>query len=304
MLLGTNIMGFLKSGYTVPEALERVKAHGLTCVDFPGFRVNMPQSRPVHEQLYWAKLLERMDIDPFGCFYLPKNNPGSKKADVRMAALEEMKPSARMINNLGGKAIVFCEASGRAQYEEDLSKEEAFYNAVETVKRFCEWTYNEVNPNLKVLLEIAPYGGSLCSVEKLKEFCDLVDMPNCYINADLGHFNLQKVNGNRFKLAGDRMISVHMSDDDNHGDEGKIYERDCLIGQGTTDFKAYFKALKEMDIEGNARKAGLKDCYCMLETFILNNGIADYDTVITRAMDYIFETLPGVFDSSIRVPEL
>ena len=243
--------------------------------------------------------MEQLGIEPFGCFYLPANNPGSKNPEIRLAAVEEMKPSARMIHNLGGKAIVFCEASGRAQYEEDLSKEEAFENAVETVKRFCEWVYDKLDPNLKVLLEIAPYGGSLCSVETLKRFCDLVDMPNCYINADLGHFNLQKVNGNRFKLAGDKMISVHMSDDDNHGDEGKIYERDCLIGQGTTDFKAYFKALQEMDIDGNARKAGLRECYCMLETFQVIDGAPNYDVVLRRSLDYIFQELPGVFDSSI-----
>lgn len=295
MILGSSTTPYAKAGFPLYKAFEHLHDLGIHAVDVPGYKQYMPQYLPEREHSRLARKLEQLDMEAYSAIYLPRANPGSRDPEERMAAFEEMKPSARFIRNLNGKCVCFCEAAGRPDYRTDLSKEEALENSIETVRRFCEWCDDELN-GLIVLLEIIPYGGNLCSVESMKDMCDKVGAPNLYINADLGHFNLQKINGRRFKLAGEKMISVHISDDDNRGVEGSYCERDCIVGEGTTNFTEYFAALEEIDIEGNARKAGLKDLYCIIEGGA-NNVIPNPDWSTMRARDYILEQIPALRNS-------
>lgn len=297
MKLGGDLITYLRAGIPVPEAISRMRYHGITLLDFPGFRTYMPQARPVHEQLRWARQMERLGMEMYSAIYLPENNMGSRDPEERAAAIEEAKPTAEFVHNLGGKAVCFCEAAGRANYEQDLSKDEAMVIAAESCRRYCEWADEKYG--LKVILEIAPYGGNLCTIEAMKHFCDLVGAPNLYINADVGHLNMQKVNGKRFSKAGDRIISVHISDDDNRGDEGKVVEQDCLLGDGTTRFEDYMAELKAYDVDAKARAAGLEEAPVIIECFDYNHGVPDPDWVMIRCLDYIYKHIPQYFQNSL-----
>lgn len=296
MRLGCTTSTYVKAGVPLEKAFEHLHDLGFHYVDLPGFHKFMPQFLPEREHFRLAKKLDSLDMSAYSTIYLPRNNMGSWDKDERLAAVEECKHSARFIDNMGGKAILLCEAGGRPDYHTDLDKDQAYDNAVDSVKRLCEYCDTHHNGQL-ILLEIIPYGGAMCSIESMKNFCDKVGAPNLYINVDVGHFNLQKVNGKRFKLAGDRFISVHISDDDNSGIQGCYCEQECLIGGGNTDFKGYFDEIIACNVDANAQKAGLEECYCMIEGGA-KNVIPNPDWCIMMARDYVLEHFP-FFQNSI-----
>lgn len=298
MRLGTNIHNFLRCGCTVTEALERVRHHGLRYVDFPGWNKFTPQYFPVSEQLKWGKKMEQLDMELVSAYYLPTNNLGSKYKDVRKAGIDELKPQAELIKNLGGKGYVICEPAGYPDYNEDLSNPEAFDNAIGSMKEFCDWCYT-LDDKMAVMLEIIPYGGNINSVETMMDFIEKVGAPNLYVNCDIGHFSLQRVNPARLEKCGDRLIHAHVSDDDNRGHQGQMREADFVIGEGNTDFPAYIKALQKFNADANAKKAGFEECHCMFETWALNKGVPDFDYVLEASINYMLRYMPGVFDSSI-----
>ena len=106
--------------------------------------------------------------------------------------------------------------------------------------------------------------------------------------------NLQKINGKRFSLLGEKAVSVHISDNDAVGNEGCVMEADLIVGKGFTDFKSYFRYLQEMDIDGNARKAGFGEAVATIEC-VEDEFIPNPDYCILRSRDYILSQVPGLF---------
>lgn len=290
---------YQKAGIPLMRSLDHVHELGFKYIDVPGFRQFMPQFLPVSEQLAIARRMEQLDITPMTALYMTRANPGSSRPEERMAAFKEIQPSARWIHRIGGSFLMFCEACGKPNYEEDLDKNQALENSIETLQRLCEWCDKELS-GLKVLLEMIPYGGNLCSIESMKYVCDKVGAPNLFINVDIGHCNLQKTNGKRFKLGGEKVINIHISDNDNYGDEGWIKEEDKVIGTGNTHIREYMEELVKMDIVGNARKAGLDDCYATIECNELFNGqLPNPDWAIMKSRDWILANLPYFRDPAL-----
>lgn len=298
MRLACATITYQLAGVSIVKSLDHLKELGFKYVDLPAYGQFQPQYYPLSAQEGLARRFKELEMEPVSIIYLPTANPGSFNRAERMAAVEELKPAARLMKRLGGKFVMFCEAGGRPAYKEDLDKDQAFDNSIETVKAFCEWCESL---SMSVLLELCPYGGNLCSIEAMKEMLDRVGAPNLYANVDLGHCNLQKINPARFKKLGDKLVGVHISDNISAGNEGCIKEQDLIIGEGDTDFAPYFAELARLDVDANARKAGFGECHCTIETVESAQGrIVNADLAIMQSRDYVLSRLPVFRDQALE----
>lgn len=291
MKLAFNTGMYQKVGLSTVTALERIKAIGFDAVDFLCYGDFKPQQRPVKEQIAIEKAVQRLDLQAHTAIYLPRyTNPGSHDPQERLACVEEMKPAGEFIKRVGGKFLMFCEATGRPDYASDLDKIQAFDNSIDTIKRLCDWA---LSIDLQIFLELIPYGGNLDSCERMKEALDRVGAPNLWANVDLGHCGLQKINGKRFAQLGEKLINIHVSDNDNTGDEGWIMEDDMIIGEGNADLVGYMQCLVDMDIDKNARNSGLG-----LDEAVVTLECSDFagcdnpDYAAGRCRDYALTFLP------------
>lgn len=300
MKLAFNTGLYQKAGYSIEYALDRLKYNGFDVIDFVCYGDFKPQSRPVSEQLRIEKKLQQLDLQAHTAIYLPRcNNPGAASKEERLACVEEMKPTGEFIKRIGGRFLMFCEATGRPDYATNVDKRQAFDNSIDTIKRVCEWA-DKIG--IHVFLELIPYGGNLDSCEAMKEALDRVKAPNLWANIDLGHCGLQKINGKRFSLLGDKLINLHISDNDNTGDEGWIMEDDAIIGEGNADLKGYFEEISKLDLDANARKSGIKgldECVVTIECSDLA-GCPNPDYSVVRCRDYVLTHLPYFSDPKPR----
>lgn len=291
MKLGCSTITYQLGGISIHDSLERIKALEIDYVDFPGFDAHQPQFYSTAEKLRISKRLEQLDMHANSIIYLPKANPGSFSLEERLAAIEEIKPAARFLKEMGGRFVIFCESCGRPDYATNLDRDQAYENSIDTTKRFCEWAEKE---GINVMLELIPYGGNFYKIERMKDTLDRVGAPNLWANIDLGHCYLQKIHGKRFSALGDRAVSVHISDNDAVGNEGCVCEADMIIGKGNTDFKSYFHYLQKMDIDGNCKKAGFGEAVATIEC-VEDEFIPNPDYCILRSRDYILSQVPGLF---------
>ena len=267
MKLGCSTITYQLGGISVHDSLEHLKALEIDYVDFPGFGEFQPQHYSMAEKMRIRRRLEQLNMTPNGIIYLPKANPGSFDLDERLASIEEFKPAALFLKEMGGRFAIFCESCGRPDYESDLDRDQAYENSIDTTRRLCEWADKE---GINIMLELIPYG------------------------VDLGHCYLQKINGKRFAQLGDKLVNVHISDNDAVGNEGCVCEADLIVGKGHTDFKSYFKHIREIDVDANCRKAGFGEAAAIIEC-VEDEYIPNPDYAILRSRDYILSQVPGFF---------
>lgn len=291
MKLGCSTITYQLGGISVHDSLEHLKALEIDYVDFPGFGEFQPQHYSMAEKMRIRKRLEQLNMTPNGIIYLPKANPGSFDLDERLASIEEFKLAALFLKEMGGRFAIFCESCGRPDYESDLDRDQAYENSIDTTKRLCEWADKE---GINIMLELIPYGGNFYKIERLKDTLDRVNAPNLWANVDLGHCYLQKINGKRFAQLGDKLVNVHISDNDAVGNEGCVCEADLIVGKGHTDFKSYFKHIKDIDVDANCRKAGFGEAAAIIEC-VEDEYIPNPDYAILRSRDYILSQVPGFF---------
>ena len=292
MRLACNLITFEFSGLSTIQSLEHLHEIGIKYVDMTSYGIQQAANLPVAKQYEIARRLQQLDMELVTVIDLPTANPGSNDPMERDAAIYELKKAARFLQRLGGKMIMFCEAGGRPDYHKDINPYEARENSKETMKRFGEWCEKE---GINILLEFVPVGGNLSTVEDVQEYIQAVQVPNLYVNIDMGHFCLQGINPKRIYKLGDRVINCHASD--NLAAEQK--EQDLILGTGDTDFKAFFDVLFDMDIEGNARKAGLPESYCTIEV-VEGIYMPNPDYLVSRCYQYLLANFPFLRDPLVN----
>lgn len=295
MKLACNTITYQLAGITVPDSIDHMADLGFTYADILCYGKFLPQFYSLADQNAILKRLEKNNMRANTAIYLPAANPGSFSKEERLAANEEFKPVAQFIKRMGGNFVMYCEAAGRPDYASDLDRDQAFDNSIDTIKRFCEWCDGI---GVHVLLELIPYGGNFGTIERMKEMLDRVDAPNLWANVDIGHCHLQQINGKRFYQLGEKLVGIHISDNDSAGDEGCKKEADLIIGDGNADFTGYFAHINAMNLDENARKAGFADCVASVEC-LDDRYIDNPDYQILRCRDYILGHIPVFRDPAI-----
>jgi sugar phosphate isomerase/epimerase len=88
-------------------------------------------------------------------------------------------------------------------------------------------------------------GEAICSVDSMLRLIEHVDRPNFRANFDTGHFSAQRENVvlALTKLRG-RFANIHLSDND------PVNVNHVPIGEGTIDWKEFFRVLQGMGYDG------------------------------------------------------
>jgi sugar phosphate isomerase/epimerase len=88
-------------------------------------------------------------------------------------------------------------------------------------------------------------GEAICSVDSMLRLIEHVDRPNFRANFDTGHFSAQRENVvlALTKLRG-RFANIHLSDND------PVNANHVPIGEGTIDWKEFFRVLQGMGYDG------------------------------------------------------
>jgi sugar phosphate isomerase/epimerase len=88
-------------------------------------------------------------------------------------------------------------------------------------------------------------GESICSVDSMIRLIHDVDVDNFHANFDTGHFSAQRENVSLalMKLEG-KFGNIHLSDND------PVNTNHLPIGQGSIDWREFFRVLKRLNYEG------------------------------------------------------
>jgi sugar phosphate isomerase/epimerase len=98
---------------------------------------------------------------------------------------------------------------------------------------------------MKIAIEMNPYQFYLVhSLDTMLQFLDEVGHPSVGANADVSHLHLANDAPNRLKELRDRIMHVHLSDNN-----GKVHG-DLPPGRGTAPLRGYLEVLKAMGYDG------------------------------------------------------
>lgn len=126
--------------------------------------------------------------------------------------------------------------------DKNLSREENIANALLPLRRLCE---HALNNNQVVMIENMPNDSELgYSPEEILTIIKNINMTNLKFIFDTGHAHVSKYEDTSFiYLLKDYLYHIHYSDNKGVHDEHKY------LGSGTIDFKAHFKALKDINYD-------------------------------------------------------
>lgn len=171
---------------------------------------------------------------------------------IRRDRIDLVKNSIVAASEVGVKVINLF--SGPAPWDQkapkipkDISEGKAWEQILEAYKEFVEWT-----EKYKVYLAIEAVGGHVChDYYTTRELIDAFDSQYLGINMDPSHYQLY---GNDVpwvvKRWGEKIKHVHLKDViGKPGIHGKDFAFP-LLGEGMMDWKAFFKALDEIEYRG------------------------------------------------------
>lgn len=163
---------------------------------------------------------------PFGR-YLDPSSPDPEAREGAVAALKDTVDVARRI----GAMVIVVHPGSNAQY--DMPKLDRLELAVGPLSMVAELAGNS---GIKVAIEPLPKQEPGNSLDEVLWLVDQIGLPNVGVNFDVNHlFPPEDIPG-LIRKAGDRILSVHISDQDGQ-------ERHWLPFTGTLDWPEVLRAL-------------------------------------------------------------
>lgn len=196
------------------------------CYEWCGdYSYSIEEIRQIKKYLktYGLKLLDTHGSDgKHKCWF-------SKIEDERKAGVKLVKNRIDLTAELGGDAIVMHIPTG-IPYKPPIENLTSLRKSLDELEPYA------FKNNIKIAIENMPEDNFKLIKQLLKEYNpDFLGF--CY---DTGHGNMGKGNGLKFlDQLKDRLICVHMHDNDGTGDQHKIPSK------GTIDWKAFMKLLRE-----------------------------------------------------------
>ena len=170
---------------------------------------------------------------PYGRF----SDPSSPDAEIRCAAVKAYQHGIDLAKSLGAGVIV---AHPGANVEYDVPKQTRLEFAAETLKEIADKAGED---NIRVAVEPLPKQEAGNNLDEVLWMIEQIDRPNVGINFDVNHLFPPENIPNLIRKAGDRIFSVHISDQDGQ-------ERHWLPFKGTLNWQEILAAFIEVGYTG------------------------------------------------------
>ena len=170
---------------------------------------------------------------PYGRF----SDPSSPDAEIRRAAVKAYQPGIGLAKGLGAGVMV---AHPGANVEYDVAKHARLKFAAETLKEIADKAGED---NIRVAVEPLPKQEAGNNLDEVLWMIEQIDRPNVGINFDVNHLFPPEDIPNLIRKAGDRIFSVHISDQDGQ-------ERHWLPFKGTLNWQEILTAFVEVGYTG------------------------------------------------------
>jgi len=207
----------------------------------------------------------------------------SSDASVRDKVLDYMKECCDFQLELGGRQVLVCGGCGLLR--SDIPWERAWVNSTDTIRKLAEWGLEK---GILVDLEIEPQVYFLLnSSAKAAKMVEDIDMPNVFINLDLGHFALNREAPSSIEKLKNRIIQIHLSDT-----EG-LEHTNSILGTGCVDFRSYFTKAIDLGIEENCARVG-EPCVAGIELGDRGKSVDDPERWLRESLKYLSIHLPEI----------
>lgn len=242
--LGTIVYEF--AGIPLKASLERIAQFGIKYIDVLAFGDYNPAFFPEEEQAAIAEKLHTLGIKASSVVTCAHGNLASDDEAEVAFAVEQLKLAALFIRRLGGRQVLIGKGVGNIDFS--LPRERAWRNVVKVLKEYCQWCQKH---DVLVTLELEPESLYICNgPEAMRQLIEEVNEPNLFANIDIGHLNILRVPPQDLAPLKERIIHVHISDNDG------LAHTNSIIGEGTTDIRWYIDTLLDCGIDEVARSQG------------------------------------------------
>ena len=283
MELGLGSIVYEFAGIPLERQAKMIASHGVRYVDVLAFGQFNPAFYSIEQQERVWREFEACGIRASSVVTCAEGNIGSNDAKERDFAMEQMKRAARLVKRLGGKQILVGKGCGNIDF--DLSRKDAFKNAVTFLKEFGKWCLNE---SIILTMELEPEALHVCNgIESMKEMIDAIGLENVYANIDIGHLNILREPPGMLDLLKGKIIHMHISD--NLG----LAHTNSVIGEGNSDIGGYIRKCIELGIDKTAESLG-DVAVAAIEVGEPGEYITDSDSRVLKSVGNVY----------LRVPEL
>lgn len=164
-------------------------------------------------------------------------DPSSPNENIRLAAIQAYKESIDMAAKLGAGLIV---AHPGAQVDYDVPRQDRIELSALSLTEVADYAAER---RIQVAVEPLPKQEPGNSLDEVLEILEKIDRPNTGINFDVNHLFPASAVPGLIKRAGERIKSVHISDQDDS-------ERHWLPFKGKLDWKEVLGALANAGYSG------------------------------------------------------
>ena len=283
MEIGVGTILYEWAGVPLRESIERIANHGIRYLDILAFGIYNPALYPEAFQWKIAERMQQLEMRASSVITCADGNLACDDKEEVENAVFQLKLAGKMVKRMGGKQVLIGKGLGNIDF--DLPRKRAFANAVRVVSDYCGWCLKE---DLIVTLELEPESLCVCNgLESMAQLLEAVDAPNLAVNIDIGHLNILRSNVDMLETVKDRIIHVHMSDND------VLAHTNCVIGEGTSQTAKFIDKCIELGIDENAARFG-DVAVAGIEVGEVGEHILDPDYRLLKSYGYVLSRVKSL----------
>ncbi len=283
MRLGINNSIWEITGIGLYKSLDKIKSLGFKYVDVLAYGSGNPRTLNRDERRKIARKFQGLGLTSSGMVMLVPGNIASNDAKERETCLSYLKSCTEFQAELGGKQVLLGFGGGWKTLE--TSREEAWVNAVNFIKDYCEWLSNF---DIFLTLELDPSVYYVINdTTSMAKMIEDVDAPNLFANIDIGHLAITREPPRTLEKLKDRVLHVHISDND-----GKTHAN-WIIGRGVTRVPDYLRKLIEIGIDETCARYN-ETAVASLELGEIGQKIQDPDLYVRESLKYLSNNVPEI----------
>jgi len=249
MFLGVSTMIWEKSGRGLADSLKAIADMGFRHIDIAGTRSADPTKLSKQDRGAAVTMVKDLGLSVNGMVLLEADDIATPDSENRRRQMEFAKQSARFMVELGGEHLLVGLGCGSVAMSTGAIT--AWVNSSTFLGEYCEWLQRE-GITLPVLLEFDPavfyVVRDTISLDRM--LCD-VGRQNLFANIDVGHMNVtREMPAAMWKLK-DRILHVHLSDNDGRDDAHQA------LGRGNAPIKQFVDELVRMDLDSTCSRHGV-----------------------------------------------
>ncbi|MFQ6066863.1 MAG: sugar phosphate isomerase/epimerase family protein [bacterium] len=283
MRLGINNSIWEITGISLHESLDKINSLGFRYVDVLACGSSDPRTLNQPERRKIAYKFKDLGLTSSGMVMLVPGNIASPDSKERENCLSYLRSCAEFQAELGGRQVLLGFGGGWKTLE--TGREEAWVNAVNFIKDYCEWLSDF---DIFLTLELDPSVYFVINdTTSMAKMIEQVDAPNLFANIDIGHLAITREPPRALEKLKDKVLHVHISDND-----GKAHAN-WIIGRGVTRVPDYLRKLIEMGIDETCARYN-EAAVASLELGEIGQKVKDPDQYVQESLEYLCSNVPEI----------